>query len=100
MAGCSDMMTIEGTVQTGSPDPVCLPHRVWIAATNGHLYEVEPSYIGLYLERFEGHHIIARVRPFKTGKNSSVIRISSLKVLEKTPPDARPDPLKTCLMGG
>jgi hypothetical protein len=58
-----ETITIEGTVQTGSLDSICLSHQICIAATDGYVYEVDPSYVGIYLENFVGCHVIARVEP-------------------------------------
>lgn len=85
MAGQRDFMTIEGTVQSDSLDSICLSHRICIATVDGHTYEVEPSYVGLYLEGFEGHHVIARVQPITSGNKRSVVRIWGLTVLDRTP---------------
>lgn len=84
MARGEDSITVEGIVQQGSLDAIHLSPRVCIVSADGHAYEVEPSYVGRYLERFEGEHVIAQVRPVINGKNRSVIRILTLKVLGKS----------------
>jgi hypothetical protein len=87
VAGSKGTMTIEGTVRTSSPDPICLSHRMCITAPSGSVYEVEASYLGLYLERFEGKHVIARVKTVSKGEKRCVVRISSLKVLNQITED-------------
>jgi hypothetical protein len=77
-----DTMRIEGIVQPCFLDSICLSHRICVVATDGHVYEVEPNYVGLYLERFIDHHVIAHVESVTNGKSRSVVRISSLKVLD------------------
>jgi hypothetical protein len=88
MAGRSNDITIEGTVRRDSLDAMHLSHRISIVSTSGHTYEVEPSYIGRYLEKFEGHNVIAQARPMRNGKERSEIRIQNLRVLGR----ARADP--------
>jgi hypothetical protein len=81
----TDAITVEGTVRKDFLDAIHLSHRVCIAAKDGHTYEVDPSYVGLYLERFVGHRVVARVQPVTNDKQRSVVRIVSLRVLEKEP---------------
>ena len=83
MAGGRDSITVEGTVQQGSLDAIHLSHRVCIVSANGHTFEVEPSYVGRYLDRLEGHHVIAQVQPIINGENRSLVRILTLKVLDR-----------------
>jgi hypothetical protein len=88
MSSRTDAITVEGIVQKDFLDAIHLSHRVCIAAKDGHTYEVEPSYVGLYLERFVGHRVVARVQPVTNGKQRSVVRIVSLRVLDKKPAEA------------
>ena len=83
MARSEDSITVEGTVQQGSLDAIHLSHRVCVVSADGHTYEVEPSYVGRYLERLEGHHVVAQVRPIIDGGNRSVVRILTLKVVDR-----------------
>jgi hypothetical protein len=83
MARSENSITVEGTVQQGSLDAMHLSHRVCIVSADGHTYEVEPSFVGRYLERLEGHHVIAQVHPVIDGNNRSVVRILTLKVLDR-----------------
>jgi hypothetical protein len=84
MASGDDSKTVEGRVQQGSLDAIHLSHRARIVSTDGHTYEVESSYVGRYLERLEGHHVIAQVRPVINGENRSLVRILTLKVLDRS----------------
>jgi hypothetical protein len=91
MANRNDSMTIEGTVRSDSLDASQPCHRICIVATDGHTFEVEPSYVGRYLEKFEGHHVVARVQAVPNGKKGSVVRVQTLTVLDRTPFDAGSD---------
>jgi hypothetical protein len=82
-------MRIEGIVQPRFLDSICLSHRVCIVATDGHVHEVEPNYVGLYLERFVGHHVVAQVEPVTRGNRCGVVRILSVKVFGKKPMEAK-----------
>jgi hypothetical protein len=90
MSSRTDTITVEGTVRRDFLDAIHLSHRVCIAAKDGHTYEVEPSYLGLYLERFVGHRVVARALAVTNGKQRSVVRILSLKVLDREPAEATP----------
>ncbi len=85
MSGGGIETTIQGIVRGGSLDAVRLSHRVSIVGTDGHVYEVEPSYVGRYLQRLEGHEVIARVELLLRGRKCSVVRISSLRLVAGTP---------------
>jgi hypothetical protein len=82
----ADMMRIEGTVNPCFLDSICLSHRICIVAKDGHVYEIEPNYVGLYLERFIGHRVVVQGQPVTNGRSRSVVRLSSLQVL-KDPPE-------------
>lgn len=88
MAGRSDAFTIEGTVRRDLLDAIHLSHRICIAVNDGHTYEVEPRYLGLYVERLEGRRVVARVHPVPNGKQRNVVRILRLKVLDGNPAEA------------
>ena len=96
MASSGGATRVEGIVQPCFLDSICLSHRVCIVASDGRVYEVEPNYVGLYLERFVGHHVVARVKPVTNGKRRSVVRILSLKVLDTAArnADAGPESVK------
>ena len=81
MSRCGVMKGIEGRVQPCFLDSICLAHRICIMGTDGHVYEVEPNYVGLYLERFIGFRVVVQGELVTSGKHRSVVRISSLKVL-------------------
>jgi hypothetical protein len=89
VASSKGAIRIEGIVRPCFLDAICLSHRVCVVATDGRVYEVEPNYVGLYMERFVGHHVVAQVVPVTNGKRRSVVRILSLKVLDRTPMDAK-----------
>jgi hypothetical protein len=91
MTGRTDTFTVEGTVHKDSLDAIHLSHQVYISAADGHTYEVEPSYVGRYLEKFEGHHVVTRVQPITNGRRRSVVRILSLEVLDKPQGHANAD---------
>ena len=80
---------IEGIVQPRFLDSICLSHRVCVVASDGCVYEVEPNYVGLYLERFVGHHVVAQVVPVTDGRRRSVVRILSLKVSDMASRDRK-----------
>ena len=82
MAGRSDAFTIEGTVRRDSWDPMYHSHRICIAAKDGDTYQVEPRYLGLYVDRFEGRRVVARVHAVPNSKERNMVRILRLKVLE------------------
>jgi hypothetical protein len=88
MAGRSDAFTIAGTVRRDVLDTIHLSHRMCIAANDGHTYEVEPRYLGLYVERFEGRRVVARVHPLPNDNQTNVVRILRLKVLDSDPAEA------------
>lgn len=88
MAGRSDAFTIEGTVRRDVLDAVHLSHRICITAKDGHTYEVEPRYLGLYLERFEGRRVVARVHRVAIDTHRNVVRLLRLKVLDRDPAEA------------
>jgi hypothetical protein len=83
-----DTMKIEGIVQPCFLDSVCLSHRICILATDGHVYEVEPNFVGLYLERFVGHRVEAQVQPVTNGNRRNEVRLLSLKALDEIPVNA------------
>ncbi len=85
MATHTDRIIVEGTVLTNSLDATQLPPRICIGTPDGRLYEVEPTYVGRYLEQFEGHHVIASVQSLTDDENHKVVRILSLKMLDRKP---------------
>ena len=91
MAGRSDAFTIAGTVRRDVLDTIHLSHRMCIAANDGHTYGVEPRYLGLYVERFEGRRVVARVHPLPNDNQRNMVRILRLKVLDGEPAEAASD---------
>jgi hypothetical protein len=87
VAGRGREITIDGIVEKDSLDAILLSHRLSIVGVDGHVYEVEPNYIGAYLQRFEGHRVIARAELVFKGQGRSVIRISSLRLMGEAATD-------------
>jgi len=71
---------IEGVVRSCPLDARIVAHQVSIVGTDGHVYEVEPTYLGAYLQRFDGRQVAARARVLLTRTDRSVVRLSSLHV--------------------
>jgi hypothetical protein len=88
MANSSDTFALEGIVQIVSLEAIRRSQRICIAATDGRTYEVEPSYVGLYLERFVGCRVMARAQPLTNGTRHALVRILSLNVLDRDPSEA------------
>jgi hypothetical protein len=88
MTHSSYSFALEGIVQLESLEAIRRSHRICIAATDGHTYEVEPSYVGRYLERFVGCRVTARVQPLTNGTRHALVRILSLNVLDRDPSEA------------
>jgi hypothetical protein len=88
MATQTDRIIVKGIVRTQSLDANRIPRRICIGTPDGRLYEVEPTYVGRYLERFEGHHVSATVQPLTHDENHNVVRILSLKMLDREPANA------------
>jgi hypothetical protein len=80
-------ITIQGTIQRESLDALLPSHRLSIVGTDGHVYEVEPTYLGAYLQRCEGCGVIAKAQILRNGIQRSVVRILSLRLLGSTPID-------------
>jgi len=85
MAERKHEITIEGIVQRESLDAILVSHRLSIVGKDGHVYEVEPSYVGAYLQRCEGQRVIARAELLHQGNDRSVVRISSLTTIGHPP---------------
>jgi hypothetical protein len=80
-------ITIQGSIKRDSLDALLVSHRLTIVGTDGHVYEVEPTYLGAYLQRCEGCGVIARAELLRRGEKRSVVRVLSLKLMGRTPVD-------------
>jgi hypothetical protein len=73
-------IVIEGVVRDTFLDAVLPAHRLSIVGGDGHVYELEPTYLGAYLQRFVGRRVIVRAQVLVRGLGRSVVRLSSVTV--------------------
>jgi hypothetical protein len=81
MTGHGREITIDGIVQSESLDAILLAHKLSIVAEDGHVYEVEPRFVGAYLRHCIGLRVNARAEVILEGQHRSIVRILSLTLI-------------------
>jgi hypothetical protein len=81
-------MTVEGRVSVIPPeDPEDWRELiVFIHTDGGHGIRVEPSYVGLYLGRFDGALVRAEGELVKHKELGDVLRIDCVTMIDRSPP--------------
>jgi hypothetical protein len=89
MTNRKDSFVVDGIVQSEPANGASSSHRISIVAADGHVYDIEPLFVGAYLKRLVGRHVIARVVPLFRAAGRSLVRISSLNLVVDEHPEHR-----------